>query len=113
MFNAGKMARLEAEARAARQVTEVTKELSERLLADKDKVIADLRDENSNLRAKVSLMETIMMPLSSHAGAMYEEALHPRERTIQRTIEAPVSEWQRYKLAKEKELEESYAAEEK
>jgi hypothetical protein len=111
MFNCTKVARLEAEAKAATQVMEVSKELSERLIADKDRQIADLRDEVSNLRAKVSLMETVMMPLSSHAGAMYQEKLHPRNETIRPLVEAPVSEWQRYKRQKEKELEESYLAE--
>jgi hypothetical protein len=113
MFNYEKLAVAKAEAQAAKAALALAKELYERLLAGETAEIARLREEVGNQHGKISLMETILMPLSSNAGAAYQELLNPPKKQIRKAIvEPPMSDWQRYKVAKEKELEAEYLSEE-
>lgn len=108
-----KTKRLEAELISQKELYASVKAVMQRLIDDKDREIERLREEGGQLRGKISLMETILMPLSSKAGAAYQAlvnppAKNPATRTI---VEPPASEWQSYKRKKEQELEEQYAAE--
>lgn len=112
MFNYKKLAVAQSEAKAATQALSLAKELYERLLSDRDAELLRLRNQVDAQHGKISLMETILMPLSSRAGAAYQDARTPREKPATRpNIEPPTNEWLRYKRAKEAELEKEYAAE--
>lgn len=116
MFNYKKLAVAQAEASGAKAALALAKELYERLLSSKDEEIIRLREQNDAFRGKCSLMETILMPLSTQAGADYQAAQnpHPAEKTnFKALLESNTSEWQRYKRVKDKELEKSYQEDEK
>ena len=87
--------------------------LYERQIAHLTSQLRETQEELAQAKGKISLMELAIMPLSSAAGAAYAEVLHPRTETLQTLVEAPVSEWQRYKLQKEQELEQYYADQDK
>lgn len=110
MFNYKKLAVAQAEAQGAKAALALAKELYERLLKSKDEEIVRLREANDSMRGKISLMETIIMPLSSKAGAAYQEAVTPTKKAnFRTTVEPPVSEWQRHKRAVEAQIEKEYA----
>lgn len=111
MFNYQKLAVAQAQSAADKAALALAKELYERLLATKDAEIARLKEQNDALRGKNSLMETILMPLSSAAGAAYQEAQNPQtgeKPNFKAILESNTTEWQRYKRRKEQELEQAY-----
>lgn len=106
--------RLKVSEAGAHALRESVSGLYDRLVADKDALIERQISEIADLRGKISLMETIMMPLSSNAGAAYQQMLNPPKKADFKTlIQNHETDWQRYKSQKDKELEESYKAEEK
>jgi hypothetical protein len=70
----------------------------ERMISDRDKLLASLREELAQARGKIDLMETVMMPLSSRAGGAYVEALGGREaeKPDFASLDDGVSSWKRY-----------------
>jgi hypothetical protein len=112
MFNYKNLALAQAKQAGAEAALALAKELYERLIADGKAEIARLREANDNMRGKISLLETIVMPLSSKAGAQYQAVLHPAEKQLHKPyIEPKAGEWQRFKAAKEAELEKEYLIE--
>jgi hypothetical protein len=106
--------KLELELKLANQLKDLTKEMSDRVISIQAATIEAQKKEISNLRSKISLMETILMPLSSKAGAAYQASLNPSPKVSMKSIVEPqLSEWVRYKKAKEDELEAEYNAEDK
>ena len=108
MFNYIKLSQAEARAHAAEVLQKSLSGLYDKMLADKDAQIERLQTEIGIMKGKISLMETIIMPLSSRAGADYQEALHPRPPQKIMHTTPTTSEWQRYKQKKDAELEASY-----
>lgn len=106
------VARLAAEKAGAEAALALAKELYERQLSHVTGQLRDTQEELAQVKGKISLMETIMMPLSSRAGAAYQETLNPKKIQILRPNTEPgSSEWQRYKRQREADLDKEYAQE--
>jgi hypothetical protein len=100
------VARLRESEKAAHMLRETVSALYDRMLADKDAENERLRSEVASLKGKIDLMELALMPLSSPAGAAYQDLAHPRKKQDFKTIlETHPTDWQKYKSQKDKEFE--------
>ena len=90
-----------------------TRDLYDRLLAEKDDRIQNLESRLEQAEGKISLYETAVMPLSSVAGAQVAELLHPRKESLKHFSEPPLTDWQRFKRNQERRVQEAYEQEDK
>ena len=74
-------------------------------LAEKDRRIASLEEEVSQLKGKIDMLELIVMPLSSAAGAAYANLKNPRPPRELKASEPVMTSWQSELLRHQKQLD--------